>query len=132
MRGEIDRIGKDSSLMTQLERKYEGLIKEVRSLEGDLADYNLAMDKARTGCVSMARERRGAWGKPRVSAGRTLGRSYSTTPRSSGGTSKRRVMWTRCSWRSKSASGEYSACLTRRERTLEWTGTGKGVAYCRR
>lgn len=49
MRTEIERIGKDSSLMTQLERKYEGLIKEVRSLEGDLADYNLAMDKARTG-----------------------------------------------------------------------------------
>jgi intraflagellar transport protein 74 len=48
MRSDIERIGKDSSLMTQLERKYEGLIKEVRELEGSLADYNLAMDKSRT------------------------------------------------------------------------------------
>lgn len=48
--------------MTQLERKYEGLIKEVRSLEGDLADYNLAMDKARTGCVKHGqRACGGAW-----------------------------------------------------------------------
>jgi intraflagellar transport protein 74 len=36
----------------QLERQYETLIKTVRSLEGDLADYNLAMDKSRTGTVS--------------------------------------------------------------------------------
>ena len=35
----------------QLERIYETLIKTVRSLEGDLADYNLAMDKSRTGTV---------------------------------------------------------------------------------
>jgi len=61
MRGDIDRIGKDSSLMTQLERKYEGLIKEVRSLEGDLADYNLAMDKARTGCVKHCQSACGVW-----------------------------------------------------------------------
>jgi intraflagellar transport protein 74 len=33
----------------QLERKYEAYIKEVRQLEGQLADYNLAMDKTRTG-----------------------------------------------------------------------------------
>jgi hypothetical protein len=52
MRTDIERISKDSSLMTQLERKYEGLIKEVRELEGSLADYNLAMDKSRTRCVS--------------------------------------------------------------------------------
>ena len=29
------------------ERRYEELIKVVRALEGELADYNLAMDKAR-------------------------------------------------------------------------------------
>lgn len=34
-----------------MERNYEGLIKTVRGLEGDLADYNLAQDKARTGTV---------------------------------------------------------------------------------
>jgi hypothetical protein len=32
-----------------LELKYEGLIKEVRGLEGTLADYNLAQDKTRSG-----------------------------------------------------------------------------------
>lgn len=35
-------------LSDQYERKYEGLLKEVRNLEGTLADYNLAMDKLRT------------------------------------------------------------------------------------
>jgi len=28
-----------------LEKKYDDLIKEVRNLEGQLADYNLALDK---------------------------------------------------------------------------------------
>lgn len=32
----------------QLERKYETLIKDVRKYEGDLADYNLALDKHRS------------------------------------------------------------------------------------
>lgn len=31
------------------ERKYETLIREVRNLEGELADQNLALDKQRTG-----------------------------------------------------------------------------------
>ena len=31
-----------------LEKKYDDLIKEVRNLEGQLADYNLALDKQRT------------------------------------------------------------------------------------
>ncbi len=35
----------------QLERQYETLIKTVRGLEGELADYNLAMDKSRTSTV---------------------------------------------------------------------------------
>jgi intraflagellar transport protein 74 len=48
MRGDTERLAKDSSLTVQLERRYEGAVKEVRSLEGELADFNLAMDKART------------------------------------------------------------------------------------
>ena len=48
MRGETERTARDSSLVIQLERRYESAVKEVRSLEGDLADYNLAMDKSRT------------------------------------------------------------------------------------
>ena len=48
MRGEAERVARDSSLTAQLERRYDGAVKEVRALEGDLADYNLAMDKART------------------------------------------------------------------------------------
>ena len=31
-----------------LERKYENLIKDVRKCEGELADYNLALDKHRS------------------------------------------------------------------------------------
>ena len=38
-------------LSVQLERQYETLIKTVRGLEGELADYNLAMDKSRTSTV---------------------------------------------------------------------------------
>ena len=36
------------SCLLQFERRYESLLKDVRSLEGTLADYNLAMDKLRT------------------------------------------------------------------------------------
>lgn len=35
-------------LALQLERRHEDLVNEVRNLEGELADYNLAMDKLRT------------------------------------------------------------------------------------
>ena len=45
----IEQHGKDSTTYATLERKYESFIKEVRSLEGQLADYNLAMDKTRAG-----------------------------------------------------------------------------------
>ena len=31
-----------------MERKYESLIKDVRKYEGELADYNLALDKHRS------------------------------------------------------------------------------------
>ncbi len=48
MRADTDRALRDSSLTVQLERRFDGAIKEVRALEGELADYNLAMDKART------------------------------------------------------------------------------------
>jgi intraflagellar transport protein 74 len=53
MRSEVDKATKDSTVLGQYERHYEGLIKEVRSLEGDLADYNLAMDKSRTSMVGV-------------------------------------------------------------------------------
>jgi intraflagellar transport protein 74 len=47
-KGEIQRFNKDTTEYSQLERRYEAVIKEVRGLEGQLADYNLAMDKSRT------------------------------------------------------------------------------------
>jgi intraflagellar transport protein 74 len=52
MKNEVDKATKDATVLGQYERKYDTLIKEVRSLEGDLADYNLAMDKSRTSMVS--------------------------------------------------------------------------------
>ena len=48
-KGSIEQHGKDSTTYATLERKYEMFIKEVRGLEGQLADYNLAMDKTRAG-----------------------------------------------------------------------------------
>eukprot|EP00939_MAST-03C_sp_MAST-3C-sp1_P000010 g10.t1 len=45
---EIEQSEKDSSKYSRLEVRYESLMKEVRDLEGTLADYNLSMDKART------------------------------------------------------------------------------------
>eukprot|EP00744_Colponema_vietnamica_P003871 GILI01005866.1.p1 GENE.GILI01005866.1~~GILI01005866.1.p1 ORF type:complete len:633 (-),score=211.40 GILI01005866.1:70-1920(-) len=48
-RQKIDQIQKDNNSYAQLEKRYETLLKEVRNLEGDLADYNLALDKHRTG-----------------------------------------------------------------------------------
>lgn len=49
LRTEIDTRRRDASTYQALERRYEGLIKEVRGLEGELADYNLAADKSRAG-----------------------------------------------------------------------------------
>lgn len=61
-RKEIDELGKDNQIFLQLEKRYcffykkntffkqkryEELNKEVRNLEGRLADYNLAADKQR-------------------------------------------------------------------------------------
>jgi len=48
MKKEVEQSQKDNKKYGELERKYESLIKEVRTLEGNLADYNLAMDKSRT------------------------------------------------------------------------------------
>lgn len=42
-----EAIQKDNNLYWQLEKRYEDLQKEVRNLEGTLADYNLTMDKMR-------------------------------------------------------------------------------------
>lgn len=46
---EIEVINKDNQSYLTLERKYDVLINEVRTLEGELADYNLAQDKYRAG-----------------------------------------------------------------------------------
>ena len=46
---EIDVINKDNQTYLTLERKYDLLINDVRQLEGELADYNLAQDKFRAG-----------------------------------------------------------------------------------
>lgn len=48
LRAEIERHEKDVSQQGQLERTYETLLQEVKTLEGTLADHNLAVDKART------------------------------------------------------------------------------------
>lgn len=48
LKAEYDQLVKDRSQFSQLERKYETLVKTKESLEGQLADYNLALDKTRT------------------------------------------------------------------------------------
>lgn len=48
-RTEIEVINKDNSQYVNLEKNYDTLINEVRRLEGELADYNLAQDKFRAG-----------------------------------------------------------------------------------
>lgn len=48
MKEEVENINKDNSTYLTLERKYETLIKDVRKYEGELADYNLALDKHRS------------------------------------------------------------------------------------
>lgn len=50
LKTEIDQQSKDNSAYNQLEKRYENLSKEKEKLEGQLADYNLAMDKV---CVCM-------------------------------------------------------------------------------
>jgi len=48
MKTEVENINTDNSTYLTLERKYEALIKDVRKYEGELADYNLALDKYRS------------------------------------------------------------------------------------
>ena len=48
LRSEMEEQSKNSSQTAQLERKYDTLLKNKEALEGQLADYNLAMDKTRT------------------------------------------------------------------------------------
>jgi len=48
MKQEVEDIGKDNTSYLTLERKYESLIMDVRKNEGELADYNLALDKYRS------------------------------------------------------------------------------------
>ena len=48
LKGEIDQQAKDSAQYSQLEKRYETLIKNKENLEGQLADYNLALDKTRS------------------------------------------------------------------------------------
>ena len=48
MKSEVEDINKDNTTYLTLERKYEALIKDVRKYEGELADYNLALDKYRS------------------------------------------------------------------------------------
>lgn len=48
MNAEMTKREEDKALHAKLEKKYETAAKEVRQLEGDLADINLALDKLRT------------------------------------------------------------------------------------
>ena len=48
MKKEVNDINKDNAKYLTLERRYEMLIKDVRKFEGELADYNLALDKHRS------------------------------------------------------------------------------------
>lgn len=45
---QINDVQQDGELYQSLEKRYESLVKTVRTLEGDLADHNLATDKLRT------------------------------------------------------------------------------------
>merc|ERR1719265_2373980 len=45
---EINDVANDNETYRNLEKRYDSLVKTVRGLEGDLADYNLATDKQRT------------------------------------------------------------------------------------
>lgn len=45
LKNEIDQQSRDNSQYLQLEKRYENLVKNKETLEGQLADYNLALDK---------------------------------------------------------------------------------------
>lgn len=48
LKGKSEQIAKEQQLYNKLEARLEELNNEVRQLEGQLADYNLALDKLRT------------------------------------------------------------------------------------
>ncbi|MGK3945894.1 hypothetical protein ABK046_47055, partial [Streptomyces caeruleatus] len=48
LKAKSEQIGKEQQLYNKLEARLEELNNEVRQLEGQLADYNLALDKLRT------------------------------------------------------------------------------------
>jgi len=48
LNGEIESHTKETAQYSQLEKKFETLLKNKETLEGQLADYNLALDKTRT------------------------------------------------------------------------------------
>ena len=48
LRQEMDQQSRDNSQYVQLEKRYENLVKNKETLEGQLADYNLALDKVTT------------------------------------------------------------------------------------
>jgi len=47
LKGTIEQGQKDNAAYGQLERKYEALTNEMRNLQGQLADYNLLLDRSR-------------------------------------------------------------------------------------
>ena len=47
LKSEVDQSSRDNSQYVQLEKRYETLMKAKENLEGQLADYNLALDKVR-------------------------------------------------------------------------------------
>ena len=47
LQDEMEQQVRDKSQMSQLEKRYEALVKNKEQLEGQLADYNLALDKVR-------------------------------------------------------------------------------------
>jgi intraflagellar transport protein 74 len=44
----VEKHAKENAIAQNIEKKYETLLKSKESLEGQLADYNLALDKTRT------------------------------------------------------------------------------------
>ena len=47
LKGNVEQGQKDNAAYGQLERKYETLTNEMRELQGQLADYNLLLDRSR-------------------------------------------------------------------------------------
>ena len=48
LKNKSEQFGKEQQIYNKLESRLEDLNSEVRNLEGQLADYNLPLDKLRT------------------------------------------------------------------------------------